>query len=408
MFNVPLKIAIKFLFPKIEGTIGFVKKSSLLAKISLSLSIICLIIVNSLSNGYIHTFKNKVMSIDSHINIYMNDNSKISEKEVSEITSILDSIDSIDEYYVEGYSIAILKDYNYSEGVIVKSIIKSKSKKVHSLIGNQKIDLLSENECVIGKELKDKLFINKNSKITLLNTDFINSGILYNAGLNSKVKDYIHFGISDFDKSIIYINKIDFIKTFNNNSFDANNVKIFLNDIYNLDAISNVLSSKFSQINLKLKIDTFNERHKNFLDTLLDIFKSISIVIYILIGICLFNLISSIWLIVESKSKDIEALKFFGISNFKLYLIFLFISLITITISFVFGFLCSYILVSFQNYFQIFNISSEVYIVSKIIGILDYNFIIKIFAILLFSSILLSLIPFMKILRFTNKKKYNV
>ena len=222
------------------------------------------------------------------------------------------------------------------------------------------------------------------------------------------MKDYIHFGISDFDKSIIYINKIDFTKTFNNNSFDANNVKIFLNDIYNLDAISNVLSSKFSQINLKLKIDTFNERHKNFLDTLLDIFKSISIVVYILIGICLFNLISSIWLIVESKSKDIEALKFFGISNFKLYLIFLFISLITITISFVFGFLCSYILVSFQNYFQIFNISSEVYIVSKIIGILDYNFIIKIFAILLFSSILLSLIPFMKILGFTNKKKYNV
>ena len=91
MFNVPLKIAIKFLFPQIQGTIGFVKKTSLLAKVALSLSIISLIIVNSLSNGYVHAFKDKVMSIDSHINIYKNDNNKISENEVFEITSILDS-----------------------------------------------------------------------------------------------------------------------------------------------------------------------------------------------------------------------------------------------------------------------------------------------------------------------------
>ena len=69
------------------------------------------------------------MSIDSHINIYKNDNNKISENEVFEITSILDSLDSIDEYYVEAYSKAILKDHNYSEGVIVKSIIKEKAKK---------------------------------------------------------------------------------------------------------------------------------------------------------------------------------------------------------------------------------------------------------------------------------------
>ena len=113
MFNVPLKIAVKFLFPQIQGTIGFVKRSSLLAKIALSLSIISLIIVNSLSNGYVYAFKDKVMSIDSHINIDKNDNSKISEKEVFEITSVLDAIDSIDEYYVEAYSKAILKDHNY-------------------------------------------------------------------------------------------------------------------------------------------------------------------------------------------------------------------------------------------------------------------------------------------------------
>ena len=177
------------------------------------------------------------MSIDSHIKIYKNNNKKISEQEILEITSILESIDSIDEFYIEEYSRAILKDRNYSEGVIVKSIIKSKSKKIHSLIGSEKIHLLSEGECVIGKELKDKLFINKNSKITLLNTDFINSGILYNAGLTSKVTDNIYFGISELDKSIIYINKKDFAKTFNNDRLNANNVKIFLNDIYNQDSI---------------------------------------------------------------------------------------------------------------------------------------------------------------------------
>ena len=110
----------------------------------------------------------------------------------------------------------------------------------------------------------------------------------------------------------------------------------------------------------------------------------------------------------ESKNKDIEALKLFGMSNFYIYLIFLFITLITITISFVFGFICSYILVLCQNYFQIVNVSSEVYLVSKIIGILDYNFIAKIFLMLLLTSLLLSLMSFIKSSGLTKWRKNNV
>ena len=408
MLNVSLKIAFKFLTHKIQGTLGFVKKTFLLASVALLLSIICLIVLSSLSNGYIYSFKDKVSSIDSHINIYKINNKKILENEISQITSILDSIDSIDEYYVEASNKAILKDSNYSEGVIVKSIIKSKSKTIHSFVGNKKIERLSQNQCIIGKGIKDKFFIKENSTITLLNTDFMKSGILYNGALASKVVDDIYFGINDLDKSLIYINKQDFKKIFNNGSYDGNNIKIFLNDLNKQDNIRSVLINALSQINLTLEVDTFNDRHNNFLTTLLDIFKSISIVIYILIGICLFNLTSSIWLIVESKNKDIEALKLFGMSNFYIYLIFLFITLITITISFVFGFICSYILVLCQNYFQIVNVSSEVYLVSKIIGILDYNFIAKIFLMLLLTSLLLSLMSFIKSSGITKWRKNNV
>lgn len=408
MINVSLKIAIKFLALKIQGTLGFVKKTFLLASIALTLSIISLIILNSLSNGYIYTFKDKVSAIDSHINIYKSNNQKILENEIFQITSILDSIDSIDEYYVEASNKGIIKGLNHSEGVVVKSIINSKSKKTHSFIGNKKIDQLFQNECIIGKGIKDKLHIKENSIITLLNTDFMKSGVLYNGALASKVIDDIYFGISDLDKSLVYINKKDFKKIFNNGSSNANNIKIFLNDIYKQDMVRSVLVSQLGQVNIELEVDTFNDRHNKFLNTLLDIFKSISIVIYILIAICLFNLTSSIWLIVESKNKDIEALKLFGMGNFHLYLIFLFISLIIIAISYIFGFLSSYIIVSCQNYFQIVNISSEVYIVSEIIGIFDYNFIANIFLFLLLSSFLLSLLSSIKILGFTKWKKNNV
>ncbi len=408
MLNVSLKIAFKFITHKIQGTLGFVKKTFLLASIALSLSIICLIVLSSLSNGYIYSFKDKVSSIDSHINIYKINNKKILENEILQITSILDSIDSIDEYYVEASNKAILKDSNYSEGVIVKSILKSKSKTILSFVGNKKIERLLQNQCIIGKGLKDKFFIKENSTITLLNTRFMKSGILYNGALASKVVDDIYFGISDLDKSLIYINKQDFKKIFNNGGYDANNIKIFLNDLNNQDNIRSVLVNALSQINLTLEVDTFNNRHNNFLTTLVDIFKSISIVIYILIGICLFNLTSSIWLIVESKNKDIEALKLFGMTNFYIYLIFLFITLITITISFVSGFLCSYILILCQNYFQIVNVSSEVYLVSEIIGILDYNFIAKIFLMLLLTSLFLSLMSFIKSSGLTKWKKNNV
>ena len=67
------------------------------------------------------------------------------------------------------------------------------------------------------------------SSIILLNTDFQNSGIVYNKALSLKITNQLNFGIPEMDDFLIYIDNKDFEKLFGHNSIT--NVRIFLSNI---------------------------------------------------------------------------------------------------------------------------------------------------------------------------------
>ena len=86
MIKTAFKIAIRFILYKTKGILSFVRKTFILAVISLSISIFSLIVLNSIKNGYKNSLGTKLLSIESDIEIVGND---IPKKE------ILDLIDAI-------------------------------------------------------------------------------------------------------------------------------------------------------------------------------------------------------------------------------------------------------------------------------------------------------------------------
>ena len=129
---------------------------------------------------------------------------------------------------------------------------------------------------------------------------------------------------------------------------------------------------------------------------------------YFLLAACCLNISSSMWLIVESKVKDVHILKLAGMSNIYIYLIFLFIILLSVIVSFLCGLLLSVILIYFQNQLQIISVSSDVYVVSDLVGVLDSRFLLSLFTKLLLISMFISLFSYLKILLFNNRKIINV
>ena len=403
MLQISLKIALKFLLYKVDATLGFVRKTFLLATTGLAISILCLIILDSISNGYKSSLRDKLSSIESHIHIGKYDNQRISQDEFIRLSSILDSIEYIEKYSFEAEQKGMLKDDSYSEGVVVKTVIDGELDELTPFLITKEIFSLKQKETIIGKKLKDRLGINKGSSIVLLNTDFTKNGIIYNNALSAKVVDAFSFGIPKIDNSIVYIHKTDFKKLFGNN--DPDNVRIFLKDIEKQGEVLILLESELAE---DFYVVTFDDRHEKRLKSLSDIFNSISIIVYFLIAICFFNMASSIWLIIESKDKDIKTLKLAGMSDIYIYIIFLFITSLSVFISFFAGSIFSFIFIGIQNTFQIFQISPDVYIVPELIGILDFKFLGKLLIILIGMSFFLSLVTYIKRLIFIKNKSRNV
>ena len=402
MFKIALKIALKFLVYKIDGLLSFVRKTFLLATIGLTLSVVSLIVLNSVSNGYKHSLKDKLSQIESHIRIGKYNNQKILDDELKDLTLILKKLENIDKYLYESEEKAILKDKEYSEGVIVKTLVGDASGYLGHFSTGGKLDI-KEKKAAIGRGLKEHNSLAIDSSIILLNTDFQNSGIVYNKALSLKITNQLNFGIPEMDNFLIYIDNKDFEKLFGHNSIT--NVRIFLKDSERQLEVSKLLES---QLRDDFYVTTFDDSHKKRLDNLNDIFNSISIIFYFLIAVCFLNISSSIWLVIESKNKDIKILKLTGMSDFYIYIIFFLIISFSILLSFLIGISFSYLLICIQNNFQVFSISSDVYMVSELIGIVEIQFLLKLLMGLQLTSIVVSLVPYLKKKIFKNKIIENV
>ena len=121
-----------------------------------------------------------------------------------------------------------------------------------------------------------------------------------------------------------------------------------------------------------------------------EIFNSISIIMFFLILICLLNVLSTTSLIIKSKIRQIKILRISGMSSLNGYFIFLFIVLLAISASSVFGLFISLLLLLLQNSFQLITLPSDVYFVDRLYGVINFSYLCLIYLFLLISGAIAS------------------
>ena len=65
MAKILANIALKFILHKTKGILGVVRKAFLLALLGLVVSVLSLILLNSIENGYKHSLKSKLSNLES-------------------------------------------------------------------------------------------------------------------------------------------------------------------------------------------------------------------------------------------------------------------------------------------------------------------------------------------------------
>ena len=373
---------------KTQGVLGFVRKTFLLATLGLIVSVCSLIVLNSINNGYKKNLETKLIDVESHLEI-KSDRIPIPSDLADEIETRLKESNHLKSFH------RILN----GKRLLLVSNLGSHPTEVVLPLNNQdifkniyKTDLPKEEEIVIGESLKERLNIEIGDKVKLF--------YFYNArgdkkGAYCTVKSFFNTGTHKDDNMVI-LNKKTFEKLFyleanKSTNESVSSIKIYLNNFEDQEKIKEEILEMPALSSYEIL--TFNQKHDNLLESLDQIFQTISIIISFFVLLAILNISSSIFLVIESKEKQIKFLRLTGMSRFSISSIFILISLSSIVISFFAGYFLAEILIYIQNTYQIISISSDVYIISHLVGIMDYSYILSYFIIFIILGLIFSLIP---------------
>ena len=381
MNSTLLKLSISYIFNFKKDKAFSI--STILSSIALILGISILITVMSVMNGFREELISSLSGINGDVTIY-NTNDKQIQKiklkypEIKIVKNIQERVITTNESGIEG--------------LLMKSI---SNKDIYSIpkINDNLFEIKStENEWVyIGVELARTLDVQVGDKIqvsipgssmTILGP-VLNSNDLY-------IKGIFNSGIYDYDKYFIYSNIDQFYSDKKELIYDLYNAKKI-----NLDDLSSFYYETWEQQNQSLAQALTTEKNVMF------------IILFFIILISSFTIISNQIFFIKEKFKDIVLLKSLGVSQFHICLLFFInsflISFFSIIIGTSLGLLLSINIdvieniLSFLLNYDLWN--NEVRYLSTMPYSIQINDIIFIISISLISSLLASYIPILRIFK---------
>ena len=358
--------------------------STILSSLALILGISILITVMSVMNGFREQLVESLSGVNGDITIYDANRDKI--KKIQEKNPSISFVENIQ-------SRVITSNENGIDGLLMKSLNKEDIYKIPKINQNIfEIEKNIDNWVFIGVELARSLNLKVGMPIQINIPG--NSMTILGPVLNSRqltIKGIFNTGVYDFDKYFIFSNIDQFKNSINNKVID-----VYLN---NKDFDYNDLEG--------LNYSTWEDQNQTLAQALSTEKNVMFVILFFIIVISSFTIISNQIFFIKEKYKDIILLKALGIKQSKICFIFFlnsfFISFFSIVIGTCLGLLLSTNIDSVENFlsyllnFELWN--NEIRYLTSMPYSIKLNDIVFIVSISLFSSLVASYIPILRIFR---------
>ena len=381
MNNTLLKLSISYIFNFKKDKAFSI--STILSSLALILGISILITVMSVMNGFREELIDSLSGINGDITVFNSTDEEMSKIQLK--YPEIEIVKNIQERVITSNNSGI-------EGLLMKSISSKDIYSIPKISQNLfEVKFNDDDWVYIGVELArsldvqvgDRLQVSiPGSTMTILGP-VLNSNDLF-------IKGIFNSGIYDYDKYFIYSNIDQFYSEKKEIIYDLYNAKNI-----NFDDLSSFYYETWEQQNQSLAQALTTEKNVMF------------VILFFIILISSFTIISNQIFFIKEKFKDIILLKSLGISQFQICILFFvnsfLISLFSIIIGTVLGLLLSINIDSIENIlsillnYELWN--NEVRYLSSMPYSIQLNDIIFIISISLVSSLLASYIPILRIFK---------
>jgi lipoprotein-releasing system permease protein len=380
--NILLKLSISYIFNFKKDKAFSV--STILSSLALILGISILITVMSVMNGFREELVKSLSGINGDFIIY-----ESTDKEISKLQQTYP-----DAKIVKNYQQRVITTNDRSiEGLLMKLMTIEDFYKIPRLNENLfEIENIKESWVFIGTELARSLDVKvgDNLQISIPGSSMTILGPVLNSHM-LKIKGIFNTGIYDYDKYFIYSNE-NYFK-------DISNYPVF--EVYegNTKVDSKDLSTMI--------YDTWSDQNQSLAQALATEKNVMFIILFFIILISSFTIISNQIFFIKEKYKDIVLLKSLGISQMQICSLFFInsflVSIFSIILGTSLGLMLSINIDSIENFlsillnYELWN--NEIRYLASMPYSIQINDILFIISISIISALIASYIPILRILK---------
>lgn len=310
----PYEISMALRYLRVRGKNGFISFISLVSMVGIGLAVAVLIVVLSVMNGFEHELRQRILNIVSHATI-----SGV-EAPLEDWRSMRDSVLASPDVigaapYVDGQGLLMAEEA--LAGVQVRGIdpeLESDVSVIETLLGQGSLEDLQQGayRTLIGTALAEELDVGVGDSVVLI----LAQGTVTPVGLTPRTR-VLHIagtfeaGMFEYDRGLIYIHLEDAARLFRTGG-EATGLRLAVADIFRAGSVALDLARALGG---GFYIGDWTGQHVNFFRSI-QLTKSIMFVIFsLVIAVAVFNILSTLVMVVRDKRSDIAILQSFGASS---------------------------------------------------------------------------------------------
>ena len=389
----------RFLFSK--KTEGYVSIFSWFSIVGISLGVAAIIIVMSVMNGFRSNLTERLIGVNSHLNIYAFDEI-IKENEIELLKKEI-SLKNYVKMFPSIETQGLIINENVSRGVVIRAYQEiSKKHYLYDNIISEKLSNIRFDKIVIGDALAKELnlTIGDQLKIAIPKTDKSLWGNIPRFK-TLRVQAIFDFGMYEYDSNLVFIS-IELARKLLSVEDDIyNRVEFYLADPLLVDNFKEIIDPNIKKNSLNLYSMTWVDRNSSLMNALKVEKNVMFLILTLIIIVASMNIISGLIIFVKEKNKDIGILKTLGFNNLSILKIFFVIGLSIGLIGTISGTIIGIIITENLQYIQfiIENLtdtelfSEEIYFLSTLPSDIKYEEVIFVFFISISITILSTIFP---------------
>lgn len=309
----PLELFIGLRYTRAKRRNHFISFISISSMLGITLGVVALITVMSVMNGFHKELRERILGMASHATISAAEGNLQEWRQVMEQSKKHKRVIG-QAPYVETQ--AMLTSGEQVSGAMLRGILPEQEGKVSDVGEHMRVGSLSALEAgkfriVLGRELASILNVVEGDEVTVV-TPKVSMTV---AGILPRLKSFtvagiFEVGMGEYDRGLVFIHMQDAAKLMRLGE-NVTGVRLKLDDLFLAPQVTNELAY---QLPGSYRVSDWTMHHSNFFRALRTEKRMMGLILFLIVAVAAFNIVSTLVMVVTDKQSDIAILRTLGAS----------------------------------------------------------------------------------------------